>query len=144
MHKSIVRSVLKKIVCNDRIIALKLKAEPVSTLLVQVYMPTSEYEDDSMEKLYDIIEEILEKDAKGVTNTIIIGDWKLEIKHIKTLLDHRDWEGGTREVKCSSTFLKGMNLSSPTHGLRTPGKHQEIEVDTSWSKYLLSNDSETV
>ena len=29
VHKSIVRSVVKKISCNDRIIAIKLKAEPV-------------------------------------------------------------------------------------------------------------------
>jgi endonuclease/exonuclease/phosphatase family metal-dependent hydrolase len=38
-------------------------------------MPTSKYEDDEVEKLYDIIEEILEEDGKGDTNTIIIGDW---------------------------------------------------------------------
>ena len=31
---------------------------------MQVYMPTSEYEDDEVEKLYDIIEEILEEDGK--------------------------------------------------------------------------------
>jgi hypothetical protein len=53
-----------------------------------------------------------------------------------------DWEGVIREVKYSLTFVKGMNLSSPTHVLRslredcTPGKHQEIEVDTSWTIYL--------
>ena len=29
VHKSVVRSVVKNTVCNDRIIALKLKAEPV-------------------------------------------------------------------------------------------------------------------
>jgi hypothetical protein len=40
LHKSVVRSVVKKIVCTDRIIALKLKAEPVSILIMQVYMPT--------------------------------------------------------------------------------------------------------
>jgi len=51
VHKSIMRSVVKKIVCNDRIIALKLKAEPVSILIMQVYIPTSEYEDDEVEKL---------------------------------------------------------------------------------------------
>jgi hypothetical protein len=45
-----------KIVCNDRIIALKLKAEPVDIVIMQVYMPTSEYEDDEVEKLYDTIE----------------------------------------------------------------------------------------
>jgi hypothetical protein len=34
VHKSVVWSVVKKIVCNDRIIALKLKAEPVDILII--------------------------------------------------------------------------------------------------------------
>ena len=42
---------------------------------MQVYMPTSEYEDDEVEKLYDTTEEILEEDGKGDTNSIILGDW---------------------------------------------------------------------
>ena len=75
VHKSIVRSVVKKIVCNDRIIALKLKAEPVSILIMQVYMPTSEFEDDEVEKLYDTAEENLEEEGKGDINIIILGDW---------------------------------------------------------------------
>jgi len=49
VHKSVVRSVVRKIVCNDRNIAIKLKAEPVSILIMQVYMATSEYEDDEVE-----------------------------------------------------------------------------------------------
>ena len=44
-------------------------------LIMQVYTPTSEYEDDEVEKLYDTIEEILEEDGKGDTNNIILGDW---------------------------------------------------------------------
>jgi exonuclease III len=59
-----------------RIITVKLKAEPVSILIVQVYMPTSEYEDEEVEELYGIIEVILEEDVKGEVNTIIMGDWK--------------------------------------------------------------------
>ena len=42
---------------------------------MHVYMPTSEYEDDEAEELYDTIEEILEEDGKGDTNSIILGDW---------------------------------------------------------------------
>jgi hypothetical protein len=38
-------------------------------------MPTSKYAYDEVEKLYDIIEEILEE-GKGDTNTIVMGDWK--------------------------------------------------------------------
>jgi len=34
------------------------------------------HEDDEVEELYDTVEEILEEDGKGDTNTIIIGDWK--------------------------------------------------------------------
>jgi len=75
VHKSIVRSVVKKIVYNDRIIAIKLQAEPISILVVQVHMPKSEHEDDEVEELYDTTEEILEEDGKGDTNTIIMGDW---------------------------------------------------------------------
>ena len=65
------RSVVKKIVCNDRIIAIKLKVEPVSILIMQVYMATLECEDE-VEKLYDTTEEILEEDGKGDTNSIIL------------------------------------------------------------------------
>jgi exonuclease III len=55
VHKSVVRSVVKKIVYNDRIIATKLQAEPINILMMQVYMPTSEHEDDEVEELYGII-----------------------------------------------------------------------------------------
>jgi exonuclease III len=72
VHKSMVGSVVKKIVCNDRLIAVKLNAEPVNVLIVRVYMPTSDYEE--VEELYDRIEDILEEDGKGDTNTIIMGD----------------------------------------------------------------------
>jgi hypothetical protein len=63
-----------KIVCNDRIIAVKLMAELVNVLIVQVYMPTldhEDYEDEEVEELYDRIEGIVEEDGKGDTNTII-------------------------------------------------------------------------
>ena len=75
VHKSVVRSVVKKIVYNDRIIAIKLQAEPINILMFQVCMPTSEHEDDEVEELYGIIEEILEEDGKGNTNTIVMGAW---------------------------------------------------------------------
>jgi nitrogen regulatory protein PII len=56
VYISTVKSVAKKIVCSDRIIAVKSKAEPVSILTVQVYIPTSEYEDEEVEELYYMTE----------------------------------------------------------------------------------------
>jgi exonuclease III len=52
VHKSVVRSV-RKIAYKDRIIAIKLQAEPINILIMQVYTPASECEDDEVEKLYD-------------------------------------------------------------------------------------------
>jgi hypothetical protein len=59
VQTSVDRSAVKKIMHNDGIIALKIKAEPVSILLVKVYMPTLEYKYEELEELYDIINEIL-------------------------------------------------------------------------------------
>ena len=53
VHKSVVRSVVKKIAYNDRIIAIKLQAEPINILMMQVYMLISEHEDKEVEELYD-------------------------------------------------------------------------------------------
>ena len=74
VHKSVVRSVVKKIACNDRTMALNLKAEPVNILIIKVYMPTSEHEDDEVESLYDTMEDILEEDGNVYTKGIILGD----------------------------------------------------------------------
>jgi hypothetical protein len=85
-------------------------------------MPTSKYQDDQVEEMYNITEAILEEERKGVTNT---SKWEtgtvwLMTNHTETLLVHTDWEGFLREVNCSSTFVKGIALSSPTYGLRRP------------------------
>ena len=53
VHKSIERSVVKKTVYNDRIIAIKVHVEPINILMMQVYMLISEHEDKEVEELYD-------------------------------------------------------------------------------------------
>ena len=59
---------------GDRIIIVKVKAEPVVMVLVQVYMPTSDHEDEEIEKLYDELEGILAR-KKGTYKVVIMGDW---------------------------------------------------------------------
>ena len=92
VHKSIARSVVKKIACNDIIIAIKLKAEPVNILIMQVYMPTSDYEDDEVENCMTQLKKFLRKMEK-VTQTASYwgtGIALLERNRTKTLLDHMD------------------------------------------------------
>jgi hypothetical protein len=69
VHKSIVGSVVKKIMCNDRLIAVKLNAESVSVLIVQVFMPTSDYEMKKW-KNYMIESRIYWKRMEKITQTL--------------------------------------------------------------------------
>jgi len=70
-----------------------------------------------------------------------MGDWKSVVID-KSYRNDMDLEEEIRQVKCLSTFMKGLDLSSPAHGLRNlrerckAGKNQKIEVDTSWTTNL--------
>jgi hypothetical protein len=71
-----------------------------------VCTPALKYGDGDMEEPYDIMEEILEEDGKGAKTPSQRETVWLEINHTETLLDHKDWEAESKEVKCSSTFVK--------------------------------------
>ena len=108
--RSILKSVVQKVVYNDRNIAIKLQAEPINILMTQVYMITQEHEDDEVEELYDVIEEILEEDGKGDTTTIVMGAQivLLEMNRTGTLLDHMAQEERIAELNCLLNFVKEM------------------------------------
>ena len=46
---------------------VKVKADPVDMVIVQAYLPTTDYEDEKVEKVNDQLEEILGK-QKGTDN----------------------------------------------------------------------------
>jgi hypothetical protein len=57
---------LTKLECySDRLIFVKISAKPVNIVLVQVYVPTTNHDDDKIEKLYEDISEILHQDGRG-------------------------------------------------------------------------------
>ena len=59
---------------SDRLMTLKIQAEPVDLLIIQVYMPTSAADEEEIDRMYDQIEEIL-KENRGKHNTIVMGDF---------------------------------------------------------------------
>jgi exonuclease III len=139
VHKSVVRSVAKKIVCNDRIIAIKLKATLVSILIIQVYMPMSEYEDDEVEKLYDTIEEILEEDGKGDTNSIILGDWNSVVgdKSYWNIVGSHGLGRWNHRGQMLIDFCERNGLIVTNTWFKKPKRrHLEIGVDISWTTSL--------
>jgi hypothetical protein len=81
------RSVVIKIVCNDRIIAFKIKAEMVKYFVhagVHANIGGRSYE---KEELYVTTKEILKQDGKGETITTVMGEgnnvvvYKIILKH---------------------------------------------------------------
>ena len=60
--------------CSDRFNLGKVSATPVDMVIIQVYMPTTDHEDDEIEQLYDQTEEIIGK-QKGRENVIVMGDF---------------------------------------------------------------------
>ena len=66
--------VTKIVQYSDRLILLRIKAEPVDLVIIQVYMPTSEAEEEEIELMYEQIEELIQKE-KATDQVIILGDW---------------------------------------------------------------------
>ncbi|KAG8226846.1 hypothetical protein J437_LFUL004087 [Ladona fulva] len=63
-----------EIVTGRNYVPVKLKAEPVNAVTVQVYLPTSEHSDDEVELVYEETEEAMRR-VRGNKNVIVMGDW---------------------------------------------------------------------
>ena len=63
---------------SDRVIVVKMEAEPRDIVAVQVYMPTSSSEDEKVDEVYEQINDIIEAE-KGNDYLILMGDWNAVI-----------------------------------------------------------------
>ena len=61
---------------------MKLTAEPVDMIVIQVYTPTSDHVDEDVERLYEELEELIEKE-KGSDHLIILGDWNAVVGEVR-------------------------------------------------------------
>lgn len=63
---------------SDRMLVVRLRTEPVNTVLVQVYMPTSNSEEEDVELMYARLEVVLRKQG-GKENVIVMGDFNASV-----------------------------------------------------------------
>ena len=70
---------------GDRIMVVKVKADPLDMVIVQAYLPTTDYEDEEVEKLYDQQEEILDQLKEQTTLLLwgILMQWLDKVKRIE-------------------------------------------------------------
>ena len=63
---------LTKVKCfSERLMSVKINAKPVDIVLVQVYIPTTNHDDDEIEKLHKEIREMLHQGGRGQVNAIV-------------------------------------------------------------------------
>jgi len=78
---------------SERIILVKLHTKPIDTVIIQVYIPTSEDEEDEVERIYEELNYLI-KTVKGAENLIILGDFNTtegERKENKRILSANIW-----------------------------------------------------
>lgn len=78
LNKTLGKKVKGYIQFDDRIILIKLQTKPKDTIVVQVYMPTSNSSDEEVEEVYGNIDKIIEN-VKGEENLVIMGDWNVVV-----------------------------------------------------------------
>lgn len=63
---------------SERIMLVRFDTKPRDTVIIQVYMPTTNAEDDKVEEVYDSLDNIIEHIKKD-ENLILMGDWNASV-----------------------------------------------------------------
>jgi exonuclease III len=92
------KRVTKIMRCSDRIILIKIAAEPVDLIIVQVYMPTSDQDEQDVESLYESIEDLIKKE-RGKDYVVVMGDWNAVVGEGRDEgeIGSLDWGKGIKE-----------------------------------------------
>ena len=105
IHKNNVKSVMGYQPISSRLITIRLHAAPFNITVVQVYAPTSDYEDEVVEELYEDLQRIIDNTAKSDV-LILQGDWNAKVGKE----EHRDWPGVCGRVGNTTTNERGLRL----------------------------------
>jgi len=74
LGENVRKSVLNYKLISDRIMIMRLKAVPVNLLIVQVYAPCEDAEDEK-DSFYEMLDQDINKNRKGSECLIVTGDF---------------------------------------------------------------------
>uniref|UniRef100_A0A8D8XS53 Craniofacial development protein 2 n=1 Tax=Cacopsylla melanoneura TaxID=428564 RepID=A0A8D8XS53_9HEMI len=146
-EKCMDKNVVKVLVKSDRVIAIKFKTDPVDTLIIQVYMPTSKPgTDEEVEEVYKQIEEVIDENGRGQVRSIVMGDWNSVVgnESVSNIVGKyglgKQNERGERLIGfCEASGLWISNTWFQHHKRRlytykNPGDRNRYQID-----YILTN-----
>ena len=73
MRNSVAKRVQKVMYVDDRLIVLRIGMRPRDLVIAQVYMPTTDWGDEDIERVYENIDSAIEGEKNCCR--IIMGDW---------------------------------------------------------------------
>ena len=65
LDKWAAKAVDKVIYDGDRLMPVKLRGKPTDVVILQIYMPTSEAEEELVDAMYEKVEELLDTETTG-------------------------------------------------------------------------------
>ena len=63
---------------SERIISIRISSKPFNTTIIQVYAPTTDYDEEVVEEFYENLETLIAKTPKKDL-IIVLGDWNAQI-----------------------------------------------------------------
>ena len=77
-HKDIVSTVTGCRLVSSRLITIRLRAVPFNITIVQVYAPTSDYDDNEIEEFFDQLQNVIGRTTKKDV-LVVQGDWNAKV-----------------------------------------------------------------
>ena len=78
VHKDIVNTVMGCRPVSSRLITIRMRSVPFNITVVQVYAPTSDYDDNEIEKLYDQLQNVIDQIPKKDV-LVVQEDWNEKV-----------------------------------------------------------------
>ncbi|XP_042878322.1 craniofacial development protein 2-like [Penaeus japonicus] len=105
VEKETAKSVIECTPVSDRIIAIRLKGKPRNMTIIQIYAPTSDSEDEEIERFYQDLEQTIKEKAKKDI-LVIQGDWNAKIGYKEST----GWEGTIGDCGVGTRNERGIML----------------------------------
>ena len=110
VNKTIKNTVIGCRPVSSRLISIRLRAAPFNITLIQVYAPTTDYEDDEVEEFYTQLQNIINSvDKKDIL--IIQGDWNAKVG-ADALADWKEFCGPYSNATSNERGLRLLEFAS--------------------------------
>ena len=105
IHKDTVNTVMGCRPVSSRIITIRIRASPFNITIIQVYAPTSDYDDTEIEAFYAQLQEVLDETPRKDI-PILQGDWNAKVGEDA----RKDWKGTCGPYSNAQTNERGLLL----------------------------------